>query len=44
MPDNEVNVRDFVPRVDITPLITDTLINEFSDRDWKVNKVFKYVF
>ncbi|XP_050054425.1 protein mini spindles-like isoform X3 [Aphis gossypii] len=36
MPDNEVNVRDFVPRVDITPLITDTLINEFSDRDWKV--------
>ncbi|XP_029345564.1 protein mini spindles isoform X2 [Acyrthosiphon pisum] len=35
-PDNEVNVRDIVPRVDITPQITDALINEFSDRDWKV--------
>ncbi|XP_026810117.1 LOW QUALITY PROTEIN: protein mini spindles-like [Rhopalosiphum maidis] len=35
-PDNEVIIRDFVPRVDITPLITDTLINELSDRDWKV--------
>ncbi|KAL5234313.1 hypothetical protein ACI65C_001723 [Semiaphis heraclei] len=35
-PENEVNIRDFVPRVDITPQITDALINEFSDRDWKV--------
>lgn len=36
-PTFEVNIRDIVPRVDITPQITDALINEFSDKDWKVN-------
>lgn len=35
-PDYEVNIRDIVPRVDITSQITDSLINEFSDRDWNV--------
>lgn len=35
-PAYEVNIRDIVPRVDITPQITDALINELSDKDWKV--------
>ncbi|XP_008189868.1 protein mini spindles isoform X2 [Acyrthosiphon pisum] len=35
-PSYEVNIRDIVPRVDISPQITDALINEFSDKDWKV--------
>uniref|UniRef100_A0A2S2Q544 Cytoskeleton-associated protein 5 n=1 Tax=Sipha flava TaxID=143950 RepID=A0A2S2Q544_9HEMI len=35
-PAYEVNIRDIVPRVDITPLITDSLISELSDKDWKV--------
>lgn len=36
-PTHEINIRDIVPRVDITPQITDALISEFSDKDWKVN-------
>lgn len=36
-PAYEVNIRDIVPRVDITPQITDALINELSDKDWKVS-------
>lgn len=43
-PDIEINKQDVVARIDITPQLTDTLINEFSDRDWKVNiksKLFK---
>lgn len=35
-PAYEVNIRDIVPRVDITPQITDALISELSDKDWKV--------
>jgi len=35
-PAYEVNIRDIVPRVDISPQITDALINELSDKDWKV--------
>lgn len=42
-PAYEVNIRDIVPRVDITPQITDSLISELSDKDWKVwiNKSLK---
>lgn len=36
-PAYEVNIRDIVPRVDITPQITDALISELSDKDWKVS-------
>lgn len=35
-PAYEVNIRDIVPRVDISPQITDALINELADKDWKV--------
>lgn len=38
-PAYEVNIRDIVPRVDISPQITDSLINELSDKDWKVSSV-----
>jgi len=41
-PAYEVNIRDIVPRVDITPQITDALINELADKDWKVRNIFKY--
>nr|XP_022903340.1 protein mini spindles [Onthophagus taurus] len=30
------NVADLLPRVDISPLITETLINELSDKNWKI--------
>lgn len=41
-PAYEVNIRDIVPRVDISPQITDALINEFADKDWKVcRRLFK---
>lgn len=36
-PTHEINIRDIVPRIDITPQITDALISELSDKDWKVN-------
>ncbi|XP_050528781.1 protein mini spindles-like isoform X2 [Daktulosphaira vitifoliae] len=32
----EINLRDIVPRVHITSQITDSLISELSDKDWKV--------
>lgn len=35
-PVNKINIQDIVPRKDITQYVTDALINEFSDRDWKV--------
>lgn len=35
-PDYKVNIRDILPRVDITSQITDSLINELSDKDWNV--------
>lgn len=38
-PSYEVNIRDIVPRVDISPQITDALINELSDKDWKVSSI-----
>lgn len=41
-PAYEVNIRDIVPRVDITPQITDALINELADKDWKVCNTFKF--
>lgn len=36
-PDKGVNSQDIVPSVDITSQISDSLINEFSDKDWNVN-------
>ena len=32
----EVNVVDLIPRTDISALITDTIINELNDKNWKV--------
>jgi len=43
-PAYEVNIRDIVPRVDISPQITDALINEFSDKDWKVSSRILLLF
>lgn len=37
-PDFNVDIKDIVPRVDITSQITDDLINAFSDKDWKVTR------
>ncbi|CAH1174022.1 unnamed protein product [Phaedon cochleariae] len=31
-----INIQDLIPRVDISGQITETLINELADRDWKV--------
>lgn len=32
----KVKIQDIVPRVDIRPQITDSLINELGDKNWKV--------
>lgn len=34
--DFKVDVQDIIPRVNIIPQITDALINELADKDWKV--------
>lgn len=34
--DSKVDVQDIIPRVNIVPQITDHLINELADKDWKV--------
>lgn len=41
--DYEDNIQNSNPRVDITSQITDTLINDFSNKDWKVMKTIFYV-
>lgn len=37
--DYEDNIQNSNPRVDITSQITDTLINDLSNKDWKVMKI-----
>ena len=34
----EVNVMDLIPRTDISGLITETLISELNDKNWKVGQ------
>lgn len=34
----EIDIQDILPRVDISPPITDALINELADKNWKVRK------
>lgn len=36
----EVNVVDLIPRTDISALITETIINELNDKNWKVRNKF----
>ena len=36
----EVNVMDLIPRTDISGSITETLINELNDKNWKVRWYF----
>lgn len=32
----QVNIQDLLPRVDISAQITESLLNEIADKDWKV--------
>lgn len=36
MDNNEVNLQDLLPRVDISSQITEALLEEMADKDWKV--------
>ncbi|ESO04897.1 hypothetical protein HELRODRAFT_78594 [Helobdella robusta] len=35
---NEVNINDLIPRVDISDKMTDALLSELEDKNWKVRK------
>lgn len=34
---NDQNINDLIPRVDISSQITESLLSELSDKNWKVN-------
>lgn len=39
---SDQNINDLIPRVDISSQITESLLSELSDKNWKVNLRFRF--
>lgn len=41
---NQINMNDLMPRVDISGQITESLLNELADKNWKVCRDVSFFF